>query len=240
MIGPDLAGITEKRPEDWLIRYIKSQDALLKSGDATAKAIRAEYKIPMPDQALSDAQIKVVLAHIKTAGGAGAAGKDNAAAPAQSTPAAPEPTAQEIRAGQQLFEGSVRFANNGPACNACHHVNHPAVTGGGILARDLTRSHSRMGNDGVSAMLTDAPFPVMKVAYEGKPLNAGEVRALAGFLQQADKEHAAQVPTAYGWKMFASGAGGVVVLFALFSLVGRRRKKRSVNQEIYDRQIRSE
>ena len=40
--------------------------------------------------------------------------------------------------------------------------------------------------------------------------------------------------------MFSAGVGGVVVLLGIFSLAGRRRKKRAVNQDIYDRQIKSE
>lgn len=240
LVGPDLAGVADKRSEDWLIRFIKSQDAVLKSGDKTAKAIWDEYKMPMPDQALSDNQIKAVLAHIKASGGAPAAGKESTTPPIQAAKSAPEPTPDEIRLGQKLFDGSVRLANGGPACNACHHVSHDAVVVGGILARDLTLSFSRMGKEGVSAMLANAPFPVMQVAYEGKPISAGEVQALIGFLQQADKEHASQQPSSYGWKMFFGGSGGVVVLLGFFSLVGGRRKKRSVNQDIYDRQVKSE
>ena len=48
------------------------------------------------------------------------------------------------------------------------------------------------------------------------------------------------MPKQWGWRMFSAGVGGVVVLVGIFSLAGRRRKKRSVNQEIYDRQIKSE
>ena len=240
MVGPDLAGVTDKRPEEWLIRYIKSQDAVLKSGDKTAKAIFDEYKMPMPDQALSDSQIKAVLAHVKTSGGAPTAGSGSTSSPAQGATSTPEPTADEIRLGQKLFEGSVRLANGGPACNACHHVSHDAVTGGGILAADLTLSFSRMGKEGISAMMASAPFPVMQAAYEGKTISAGEVQALAAFLQQADKEHASQQPRDYGWKMLFGGGGGVVVLLGFFSLIGGRRKKQSVNQAIYDRQVKSE
>jgi len=240
-VGPDLAGVTEKRPEDWLIRYIKSQDAVLKSGDKTAQANWDEYKMGMPDQPLTNAQIKAVLAHIKTAGSAGTAGRDQAAAPEppQTTPSV-QLTADEIRLGQNLFDGTVRFANGGPACNACHDVNHAGVVGGGIMAADLTVSFSRMGAQGIEAMMVNAPFPVMQVAYEGKTLSPREVQALVGFLQQADKEHAGQEPRHYGWRMFFAASGGVIVLFVFFSVIGARRKKHSVNQAIYDRQVRSE
>jgi mono/diheme cytochrome c family protein len=233
-IGPDLAGITDKQPEEWLVRYIKSPEAVFKSGDKRAKANRDGYKTEMPDQELSDSDIKAVLAHIHAAGG-----KAVATAAAQPAPAAP-PSAEEMRLGQQLFEGSVRFEKGGPACNACHHIDHPAVTGGGILAKDLTQSHSRMGTAGLNAMLAKAPFPVMQAAYQGKPISGVEVKALAGFMQQADQERASREPPNYGWRTFLGGLSGLAVLLALLTLAGGSRKKRSVNQEIYDRQVRSE
>jgi len=242
LVGPDLAGVNDRRPEGWLLKFIKSPQTLVKSGDKTATALFEQFnKIGMPDQALSDDQIKKVLAHVKETGGSPAAGKETAAPPAQAAmESAAEPTPDEIRQGGDLFEGRVRFANGGPACNACHHVNNDAVMGGGILAKDLTLVFSRMGKQGVRAMLGGSPFPVMQAAYEGKALTDDEVHALVGFLQQADREHAFQQPGDYGWRMFFGGAGGVVVLLGFGSLVGWRRKKRSVNQDIYDRQVKSE
>jgi mono/diheme cytochrome c family protein len=242
LVGPDLAGVNDKRPESWLLKFIKSSQTVVKSGDKTATALFEQFnKIAMPDQAVSDDQIKKVLAHIKETGGSPAAGKETAAPPAQAAmESAAEPTPDEIRKGGDLFEGRVRFANRGPSCNACHHVKNDAVMGGGILAKDLTLVFSRMGKQGVRAMLGSTPFPVMQAAYEGKALTEDEVHALVGFLQQADRAHAFQQPRDYGWRMFFGGTGGVVVLLGFGSLVGWRRKKRSVNQDIYDRQVKSE
>ncbi len=240
LVGPDLAGVGDKRPEDWLLKFIKSAQAVAKSGDKTAVALFAEFKMPMPDQALSDTQIKAVLAHVKSAGGGAAAGKEGVASTAQAAAPAAESTPDEIRLGQDLFEGRVRFANGGPSCNACHHVEGEGVTGGGVLAAELTLVFSRMGKEGVSAILGSSPFPVMGAAYEGKEFSEREIHALVGFLHQADKDHARQLPKEIGWRMFGAGAGGVIALVGIFSLAGRRRKSGSVNQAIYDRQIKSE
>ncbi len=241
LVGPDLKGVNDKRPEDWLLKFIKSSEKLVKSGDKTALALLDEYKMPMPDQALSDDQIKKVLAHIKETGGSPAAGKETATA---SAPAAKESAAEgtpaEILLGGDLFEGKVRFANGGPSCNACHHVTSDALLGGGVLASELTLVFSRMGKQGVSAILGNTPFPVMQAAYAGKEFSNKEINALVGFLQHVDKEHARQMPKEWGWRMFSAGVGGVVVLLGIFSLAGRGRKKRAVNQDIYDRQIKSE
>jgi mono/diheme cytochrome c family protein len=241
LVGPDLAGVNDKRPEDWLLKFIKSSQTLVKSGDKTAIALLEEFnKIPMPDQALSDNQVKMVLAHIKETGGSPAAGKESAAPPAQAAASVVAPQADEIQRGQHLFEGKIRFANGGPSCNACHHVTSDALLGGGVLASELTLVFSRMGKQGVSAILGNTPFPVMQTAYAGKGFSDKEINALVGFLQHADQEHARQMPKEWGWRMFSAGVGGVIVLLGIFSLAGRRRKKGCVNQDIYDRQVRSE
>ena len=237
LVGPDLKGVSEKRPEDWLLKFIKSSDKLVKAGDQTALALLDEYKMPMPDQALSDDQIRKVLAHIKEAGGSPAAVKEAPAAqPAASAAAHPD----EIQLGGDLFEGKVRFANGGPSCNACHHVAADAHLGGGVLAAELTLVFSRMGKQGLSAMIAGNPFPVMQAAYAGKEFSEKEINALVAFLQHVDQEHARQMPKERGWRMFSAGVGGVVVLLGIAGLAGRGRKRKSVNQDIYDRQIKSE
>jgi mono/diheme cytochrome c family protein len=232
--APDLAGITDKMPEDWLVRYIKSPEAVFQSGDPRAKANRANYKTPMDDTELSDADIKAILVHIRGASGSVAAAPAAAAPAARSTAA---PSADEIRLGQQLFEGSVRFEKGGPACNACHEINHPAVTGGGILAKDLT--HSPMNSEDLGRAFVKPSFAVMRVAYQATPISGGETKALAAFMQQADQQVAAPEPRSYGWRMFLGGIAGLTLALGLLAAGGRRRKKRSVNQEIYDRQVRS-
>lgn len=234
LVGPDLAGVTEKRTEDWLVRFIKSSQSMVRAGDPVAVALYKEYnQIPMPDQALSDVQIRSILKHIKTAGG-------GSASPEGKVEAEPVYTSADVVLGRSLFQGKVRFQNGGASCISCHHVKNDAVIGGGILAKDLTTVFSRMGGEGVRAIIGGSPFPVMQAAYRKRPLTDEENRALVAFLQQADRDHAFQRPRDYGWGLFGAGCGGVVLLLGLYWVSGRGRKKRSVNQDIYDRQIKSE
>ena len=235
LVGPDLAGISNRRSERWLLRWTQSSQTLIQSGDPAAKALFDEFnKIVMPDQALSEEQIKGILAYIKEAEGQSATSVPATAEVTQ------EPSLDEIERGKNFFQGKIRFANGGPSCTSCHHVKNEAIMGGGILAKDLTTVSSRMGDQGIRAILMSAPFPVMSAAFEGKPVLDEEIRALIGFLKYADKETILHPPREYGWAMFGAGAGGVVVCLGFYSLVGRRRKRQSVNQAIYDRQIKSE
>ncbi len=169
--------------------------------------------------------------------------KEAAAPPAQAVMAsAAVPTPDEIRRGQDLFDGRVRFASKGASCIACHHVHHDAIVGGGSLSTDVTQSFSRMGKDGLTAILGNAPFPVMQAAYAGKELAPDEIQALIAFLQHADQQSQTSMrqPIDVGLKMFGAGAAGVAGLMGFFTLIGRRRKQQSVNQEIYERQVKSE
>ena len=60
-LGPDLAGVTKRRSDDWLTRWLKSPDQMLAS-DADAKAMLQEFKnLPMPNQNLDDAEIRQFL-----------------------------------------------------------------------------------------------------------------------------------------------------------------------------------
>lgn len=234
LVGPDLAGVGDRRPEGWLLKFIKSPQALLRSGDKEAVALFEEFNgIVMPDQTLSDSQIRGILDYIKEAEGSLLPAKTK-------TDEGGETTQDEIGRGRDLFQGKIRFVNNGPSCISCHHVKNDAVIGGGILAKDLTTVFSRMGGEGVRAILGGPPFPVMQAAYKEMPFTDDEIRALVGFLQQADKEHAYQQPRDYGWGLFGAGIVGTIGLFGFYGAIGKRRKKRSVNQDIYDRQIKSE
>ena len=108
-----------------------------------------------------------------------------------------------------------------------------------MLAVELTTVFSRLGGAGVRAIIGSSPFPVMERAYRDKSLTEEEVAALVGFLERADAEQAFQRPRDYGPKLLAAGVGGAAVLLGLFSMTWHGRKRRSVNQDIYDRQVKS-
>jgi nitrite reductase (NO-forming) len=64
-LGPDLAGVTKRRNDEWLTRWLKSPEKMLAS-DVQAKTMLAEYNnIPMPNQSLSDAEIRQYLKYFR-------------------------------------------------------------------------------------------------------------------------------------------------------------------------------
>lgn len=240
LIGPDLAGVQQRRSEDWLIRFIRSSQTVIKSGDPVATALFEEYnKIPMPDNNYSEAQIRAIISYIaeNSPGGPGAA-QTGGVSPGPGRPLS-EAGEANIQAGKNLFEGRTRLASGGPTCNACHHVKNDALMGGGALAKDLTDAYSRLGEAGIKAILGNPPFPAMKQAYQNGPLTEDEVFDLTAFLQHADQVRDAQQAKNYRTQLLFSGLGGAVVLLLLFGGVWTRSKRGSVNRKIYDRQIKS-
>jgi mono/diheme cytochrome c family protein len=230
LVGPDLQGVGERRSEAWIIAFVQHSQQLVAEGDSTAVALYKEYgELPMPDQALSPDAVREILAYIRSPGASGAAPQ----------PAVAEATEEQILLGRSLFQGTTPFANGGPACTSCHDVTDAAITGGGALARELTTAFSRLGGPGIQAIIANPPFPVMQRAYRDNALVPAEVTALVGFLGLVGAQQALHQPRGFGPRLFAMGVGGSVVLLVLYSLVWRRRLKGSVNQGIYDRQIRT-
>mgnify|MGYP000002871875 FL=1 len=67
LVGPALSGVTEKREEEWLLKWVKNSSALIKSGDPDAIAIFEEYnKSAMTAFThFSDEDVKDILAYIE-------------------------------------------------------------------------------------------------------------------------------------------------------------------------------
>jgi nitrite reductase (NO-forming) len=56
-LGPDLAGVTKKRSDEWLVRWLKAPEKMLET-DPEARALLEKWnKIPMPNQNLTDQEV---------------------------------------------------------------------------------------------------------------------------------------------------------------------------------------
>lgn len=65
-LGPDLYGVTKRRDRIWLTKWLKNPEQML-NADATAKTLLDKYKLPMPNQNLSDEEISQYLDYFKWA-----------------------------------------------------------------------------------------------------------------------------------------------------------------------------
>ena len=69
-IGPDMLGVTRRRTDDWLARWLKSPEQMIAT-DPAAKALLQKYNnVPMPNQNLSDEEIRQYLRYFHFIDGA--------------------------------------------------------------------------------------------------------------------------------------------------------------------------
>ena len=64
-LGPDLAGVTKRRNEGWLVKWLRNPEKMLES-DPDAKAMLKAYNnLPMPNQNLPEAEIRQYLKYFR-------------------------------------------------------------------------------------------------------------------------------------------------------------------------------
>jgi len=234
LVGPDLAGVTGRHDQAWLLRFIKSSQSVVNAGDPAAVALFEEFnKLIMPDNPISDAEVLNVLGYIEQVGGS--------AGPAQDLPTPLETaTAEDLERGHALFAGRAPLTEGGPACRTCHNLTGLDLLGGGTLARDLTQVVGRMGALGAQAVVQSPPYPVMARAYVDHPLTADEIFALVAYLESLDRDGIVEASTGYGLGLFFMGLAGAGLLLGLYAMIWINRKRGSVNDAIHARQLESQ
>ncbi|HQW06276.1 MAG: c-type cytochrome [Flavobacteriales bacterium] len=238
LVGPDLTGVTEKRSDAWLRKFIHSSQSMVKSGDPDAVAIFNEFnQMIMIDQPLSDPDLDAVLGYL--AGFGKPAQQADASVVVE--PEAPiEYTADDIEQGMTLFTGGPH--GGGPSCVSCHNAGTSGIPGG-LLAKDLTHVYARMGHAGITGIMGAPPFPAMASAYSGvAALTEEEIHALAAYLYEVDRTSPVEIAQAGSGgyiSMMIWGLAGLVAIMALAAITWWKRLHNPVRHEIIERQIRS-
>jgi len=197
LVGPDLKGVTARRDAAWLSGWIKAPDKVLASGDPIATKLLAENNnIPMPNMALSDADVADLIAYFQSVDGAPAPAPTQAGSAPTAQPANQPLAGMELVLamkgdpdyGEKFFTGEIPLANGGTACIACHSVEGAGILGGGALGPDQTHVYTRYGGDaGLAGALSTLPFPTMQGIFANKPLTVDEQADLRAFFARADK-----------------------------------------------------
>ena len=66
LVGPDLAGVTSRREEDWLFKQIQQPDTLITEKDPIALQLLQEYNMPMVPLGLEDSEVAAVISYLKS------------------------------------------------------------------------------------------------------------------------------------------------------------------------------
>ncbi|MBW1833138.1 MAG: cytochrome c [Deltaproteobacteria bacterium] len=110
LVGPDLLGVSERRTEEWLVKFVQHSQSMVEAGDPVAVGLFEEHnKVTMPDQALTKAEVLAVMEYAKTPHVIGAVPPDEPVAL----------TEEDIVLGQNLFEGP----------RGARHSRKPAISG---------------------------------------------------------------------------------------------------------------
>lgn len=239
MVGPDLKDITIRRDQAWLIKFIKSSKQMITAGDPAAIAIAREYNYSvMPDYNLTDEQIKLIISYIDGGITGPMTKADSIAAIVQKKldKIIVANTAESILKGRDLYTGRLRFQHGGSSCIVCHNAAKQGY--GGLLAKDLTNAHKRLGGiAGIKGIITTPPFPSMQETYLNHPVTEEEAVYISLYLQDINKKNPHGSVIQYWIVPVSAGVGAIVIAIFILS-IWRKRKKESVNAEIINRQKR--
>ena len=218
-VGPDLKGVTERRPEEWILKFIKDSEAVIKSGDPIANELFAKFKNKkMPAQEISDDDLKELYVFLK----AGKASGDTSYRPAL------RPNPFEIEQGKMLFSGQMKLQGGGPACISCHSGGDGiGFLGGGNLGPDLLLSYPNYGDKSLNKVLSKIAFPTMSEVYSGKKITEQENYYIRAYLSDLSINKQQKQSVDQTRRFGLVGFLGAVVFLALFDMTFRKRRKKT-------------
>ena len=184
LVGPDLKGVTSRRDRPWLLRFIRSSQAVVQSGDPTASRLFERYKRQrMPDHDFTSAQIDGLLAYVSTAKVA-----DDA-----ETRSAENATPADVRLGFDLFVGNVKLSKS-PQCGACHSIRHPWAgwpTTMTSFGPELSQVYEQYHDKPLAMFFRSPCWPREVEVPVMTPLTPAESFAIRAFLRDASRQSAA-------------------------------------------------
>jgi mono/diheme cytochrome c family protein len=175
-VGPDLKGVTDRRKRPWLLKFIRSSQGVIKSGDPVATDLFQKFKQQrMPDWTdLSEPQVTAILDWFAANG------------PEQKEPDernAELATPEDVARARALFTGTAPLASGGVACGACHSVRDGASLGAS-LGPDLTETYQRYQDRALTLFLKKPCTPRQPEMQAARYLTPDEAFAIKGYLRQ--------------------------------------------------------
>jgi nitrite reductase (NO-forming) / hydroxylamine reductase len=161
-VGPDLAGLHDRREHDWLIRWMKDPMGMGKT-DPIGKELMAKYNnVPMPPQGLSVAEIEQVLAYVKAESDKGPKAADDS-----------KPMELD---GEKFEEAKNIYFNR---CAGCHGTLRAGATGPNIQPERT----KQIGTKGIEVILTRGMPGGMPAWGQQGILSENEIAMMASYIQ---------------------------------------------------------
>jgi hypothetical protein len=171
-----------------LLKFIRSSQTAIKSGDPVARTLFQQFKQQrMPDWTdLTPAQITEILDWFAANG------------PEQKEPDernAELASAADVQRGRALFDGTVRLSSGGLACGRCHEVRD-GQRRGASLGPDLTATYASFQDRALTLFFKHPCTPRQPELSAASYLTPDESFALKAFLRQVSLAQAPAVTAA--------------------------------------------
>ena len=176
-VGPDLKGVTVRRQRPWLLKFIRSSQRVIASGDPVANELFRTFKRQrMPDWTdLSPQDVSAILDWLA------ADGPEQKPADERDAELA---SAADLARARALFEGRTPLASGGLACGACHTVREHDRRRGGTLGPDLTDTYLKYRDRALTLVLRHPCTPRQPELASGRYLEPEEAFALKAYLRE--------------------------------------------------------
>ncbi len=183
LIGPGLAGVTQRRDKAWIAKFILNSKALIDAGDKTAVQVFNENnKIPMPDHKdFSDADVNGLIDYIA-----------NYKAPVAKT-STMDPnkkdgfTREEKMRGERMFYGQIPFEKGTLNCVSCHNTIRTDTLNWNPSAYDLAQAWLEKDGTNLYDVMATPTSQRMTKAHGDVKLTDQEVYLISAFLSEVGK-----------------------------------------------------
>lgn len=144
---------------------------------------------------------------------------------------------EDVQKGMDLFQGTKKLINGGPACIACHNVSNENVYPGGLFAKDLTEISTTF--PGVGGWLMNPDRPAMIASYKNRQIQLEEGQSIEAFLNYTNANKDSKASMSGEAYLLMGGAGGLFGILILITFIWRNKKNKMVKREIFDRQSKA-
>jgi mono/diheme cytochrome c family protein len=219
LTGPDLKDVTKRKDRGWLERFLPGPKAMIDSGDPYALQLQQDARgVVMPNISgmtpqMAKSLLDMIEAESKLAKSrfAGVSISDRPFTPF------------DVTTGTQLFLGTRKLSQAGPACISCHTLGTLSGLGGGRLGPDLTRVYERLGGrKAVGTWLAAPATPTMQSVFRQHPLQAEEILPLLAVFEDASRRSQPADSTSQV-NFFLAGFAGLCGALALMGWIWRGR-----------------
>lgn len=188
ILGPGLKGISERKDQEWLIKFIKNSSEVIKSGDEYAVALYEEYdNVEMTSfEQLSDEEIIEILDYIETGGITEEVDEELTVITNEDIEKFLEH--DDIKRGERLFYGLLPLGEDAKACTECHVAKYTPDFYWAPSAIDLAIYFEEKTVSDLQSALFSPQWPKLREVHRNYKISGKELASIKGYLNELAHE----------------------------------------------------